>query len=164
MPPLLASPGLRCAYDKKSLKSLLIIEKECVLKTMKTMKIMLAGAVVAGFAALAAQAEEAEVPAPEAVVETPAAPEAEMCGECGRPKPPKHVELCKECGRPKFDGMRKGPKGQRGPRGEFKQGERKQIVERPNLKRGKRPVRMHTGEVPPPPPAPEATPEEAPID
>lgn len=126
--------------------------------TMKTIKLMLAGAVVAGFAALTAQAEEAEVvtPAPEAVVEAPAAPEAEMCGECGRPKPPKHVELCKECGRPKFDGMRKGPKGQRGPRHEFKQGERKQ-VERPNLKRGKRPVRMHKGEVPPPPPpAPEA--------
>lgn len=130
--------------------------------TMKTIKLMLAGAVVAGFAALTAQAEEAEVvtPAPEAVVEAPAAPHMDMCGECGRPKPPKHVELCKECGRPKFDGMRKG---QRGPRGEFKQGERKQ-VERPNLKRGKRPVRMHKGEMPPPPPAPEVPAEEAPID
>lgn len=135
-----------------------------VLKTMKTLKIMLAGAVVAGFAALTVQAEEAEVttPAPEAVVEAPAAPEMEKCGECGRPKPPKHIEVCKECGRPKFDGMHKGPKGPRGPRGEFKRGERKQIVERPNLKRGKRPVRMHKGEVPPPPPAPEApAPEEA---
>lgn len=132
--------------------------------TMKTLKIMLAGAVV-GFAALS-HAEEAEVTttAPEAEVqaapEPPKAPEMEKCSECGRPKPPKHVEVCKECGRPKFDGMRKGPKGPRGPRPEFKQGERKQIVERPNLKHGKRPVRMHKGHNMPPPPPEAPAPEE----